>query len=378
MKREKNNTSNENDSIQNLEEDTTLKKTWSSGEKKTKQLLTKSDKGNNAPLRASLVRASTSPESAPLRPRANTPNKQKVGNINPVIEQHKLSYSKEVADIFNGKTTEVSYSLELMKGTEILGEFSVIGGAFIPIQNNYAGILKGINWKNKILFLENSEKINAQRAHNMLCGMFDSGYFNEIVAIVFGPMSIDSGTKEFAKSFYEDYLKIYNPNIPVYYCGSLGVTPLPMGTPAEITSENKKIKLLVKTSMPVMPISFELKQSLLQKEEMDRVKKTNGQAFETRNIKTLLLFTPNSDNKFPNIKEVALKLYLDETMTKIYILGTLFDLWEGNSKKIAEAFQAREGDVLHYVRQYIQMSLLSACKIKRIPPAANSKLTNYK
>ncbi len=110
---------------------------------------------------------------------------------------------QKVCEIITGTVTEVQYTIhpinQLAYESEI--DSSILGGNLSVIQRNLSGLLRNIDWSENILFLEDTPE-DVKRLENILYGLFDTGRFSDIKAIIFGSLPIDeSCKKEFFSRF---------------------------------------------------------------------------------------------------------------------------------------------------------------------------------
>lgn len=149
---------------------------------------------------------------------------------------------KDVTSILEGKTKSVCYKLQPMNPIAkeaTIENSTVCGGNASIIQRNINGLLKEIDWDNKILFIEDTLEYD-YRTKDILYGLFDTGRFNKVKGIVFGDMPFNDNckTEDFIKDFFNNYLDRYNIKVPIYYYPRIGHgdfnDPLPMGTSAKI------------------------------------------------------------------------------------------------------------------------------------------------
>lgn len=152
----------------------------------------------------------------------------------------------EVLDLFSANNKYISYHLmpmnnfaksmkDKMKGTFIGGNISVI-------ERNLFGLLKEINFDNKILFLEDNED-SPEKMREMLEGMFDTGRFDKVKAIIFGNIDLKHKNKNNVKQFIRNLEKYYlskylKKPIPIFFASFFGHgkenRPMPMGVDTEI------------------------------------------------------------------------------------------------------------------------------------------------
>ncbi|MAP24788.1 MAG: hypothetical protein CMM87_04565 [Rickettsiales bacterium] len=121
----------------------------------------------------------------------------------------------------------------------------VVGGNISVLARNINGVLKDISFDNAILFIEDVNE-PAIVLREKLEGLFDTGRFNKIKAIIFGDVSLKGGSKrEDLKTFYKlinTYVQQYiGKNIPIYEQKRFGHgdynDALPMYQPSKIIRE---------------------------------------------------------------------------------------------------------------------------------------------
>jgi muramoyltetrapeptide carboxypeptidase LdcA involved in peptidoglycan recycling len=159
---------------------------------------------------------------------------------------------QEVIDIIKGNVTEKNYFLtplnDLANTAEITS--SLLGGNLSLIQRNLFGLLNDLDFIGKVLFLEDTTE-DVKRAGDILHGMFDSGRFDEITAVVFGDWELKGGAPQEFMQLFDKFLVSRGLNIPLYQntCFGHGTsnTPLPMGTEARIRPTDNGIELIVST-----------------------------------------------------------------------------------------------------------------------------------
>ena len=157
----------------------------------------------------------------------------------------------DVVRILKGEISEIKYTLAPLNDSAqncLLDNSSILGGNLSVIQRNYASTLKNIDWSHKIFFLEDTTE-DPKRALDILCGMFDSGSFKDIDAVLFGTFPIGTGKEEETKAFIEQfnkYLQRWGPTVPIYQYNRIGHgiynDPLPMGTLASIQNNVLTVK----------------------------------------------------------------------------------------------------------------------------------------
>lgn len=156
-----------------------------------------------------------------------------------------------VIDLIKKHTHILSYEISLLNMDSIThSETTVIGGNLSVIQRNLGGLLKDVDFSESLLFLEDTKE-DSKRAWDILCGMFDTGRFNDISGILFGDMPLGDEYEtetEFLNDFSTHVQAELGRAIPIFKSNQFGHglenNPIPMGVPAYLqTTSNGKVTL---------------------------------------------------------------------------------------------------------------------------------------
>ena len=170
---------------------------------------------------------------------------------------HKASLKPVMKVLKKQGGNKLSYTLKPInksakRGISIISA-PVVGGNISVLARNINGVLKDVSFDNTILFIEDVNE-PAIVLREKLEGLFDTGRFNKIKAIIFGDISLKGGNKkEDLKTFYKlinAYVQQYiGKNIPIYEQKRFGHGDyndvLPMYQPSQIISDKSHTLLEV-------------------------------------------------------------------------------------------------------------------------------------